>query len=509
MPPRATGAPVAAISARGITKRFGEVLANDRVDFDVRPGEVHALLGENGAGKSTLVKILYGFHRADAGDILLEGEPVQIRTPADARRLGIGMVFQHFTLIPAFTVAENIALHLPDLPRVLRMEAIADRIRDISARYGLSVDPGALVGRLSVGEQQRVEVLRVLLAGARILIFDEPTSVLAEHEIDALFDVFEKLSADGFPIVFITHKLREVFACADRVTVMRRGVVTGTVMASEATEERLVSLMFGRERPAPRFRRSEGPEHPFVLELRGVSTRGRGGVALRGLDLSVRPAEIVGVAGVAGNGQQELGDAILGVQRIVSGTRLLFGEDATGRSVRETRDCGVGFIPENPLAMTLVPGMTVQENVAIAATRRYARRGGFSMDWEAVRSNLAEAAEALRVALPEPTAPVGTLSGGTVQRFAVAAELGRQPRLLVALYPTKGLDVTTAAAVQELLMDARDRGAGILLISQDLGELIVLSDRIVVLRGGRIVGEFRPETADPYEVGRLMTGAEA
>jgi simple sugar transport system ATP-binding protein len=501
-----TGA--AAIAARGIVKRFGPVLAVDHADFEVRPG-VHALLGENGAGKSTLVKILYGYHRPDEGEIRVDGTAVDIGSPADARRRGIGLVFQQFTLIPALTVTENIALFLPELPAVLRHDQIAERIVELSRRYGLAVDPHPKVGTLSLPEQQRVEILRVLLAGARILIFDEPTSALPAQEIDALFDVFRRLREDGYPVVLITHKLPEVFALADTVTVMRRGAVVGTFQIADVSEERLVELMFG-ETPVG-VNRSAAPARATgraaALELRGVESAGEGR-PLFDVNLSVAHGEIVGVAGVSGNGQRELGDVVVGMARIARGQRLLFGDDATKWSVRRIREAGVGFIPENAIGMELIWNMTLEENVALGSPHRFSRRAGFSMDWHAVRQDLGGPFAELGLHLPDPKARAGTLSGGTIQRFAVARELARNPKLLVALYPTKGLDVPTAAAVQQLLLRARDGGTGVLLVSQDLAELRALSDRIVVVRDGRIVADLRPEEADAYEIGRYMTGGE-
>jgi len=305
------------LEARGISKRFGPLLAVDHADLELRPG-VHALLGENGAGKSTLVKILYGFERADEGEILLNGRPVQVRSPADARRLGIGLVFQQFTLIPALTVAENIALFLPDLPRVLDQRKIGGRIRGMSERYGLAVDPARRVGTLSLPEQQRVEILRVLLAGARVLIFDEPTSTLPAQEVDALFDVFRRLRDDGYPILFITHKLPEVFALADSVTVMRRGAVVDTVAIADVDEEQLVQMMFG-ETPATVHRGQVHPAGTTVLSLAGATCLGEGRPLVH-LDLTIAAGEIVGVAGVAGNGQRELADVIAGMLTPIAGT---------------------------------------------------------------------------------------------------------------------------------------------------------------------------------------------
>lgn len=501
----------ALVALRGITKAFPGVVANDHVDLDIQAGEIHALLGENGAGKSTLVKILYGYYRADAGEIRFNGKAAQIRSPHDARQLGIGMVFQTFTLVPALSVVENIALFLPDLPSVLDQKAIAGRMEDLSERYGLRVDPWAPVWRLSIGEQQKVEVLKLLLAEARVLILDEPTRVLAPHEVDGLFRVLDSLRRDGYAVVFITHKLQEVLACADRITVLRRGRVAGTLHRSQATESKLVSLMFGeapRELTSERTRRSPEQTHP-LLELREVTTGGGGGaVRLRGISFSIMPSEIVGVAGVSGNGQRELGDVILGLEPCAHGTKFLWDGDATRRSVAQVRASGVAYIPEDPLTMALVPGLSILENMALGDAGKYARRGGLSMNWQSVREDLERVFESLSLEAPPARAPAGTLSGGTLQRVSLARELARDPRLIIAFYPTRGLDVPSATAVRDLLLRARNAGAGVLLISEDLGELFTLSDRLIVLYRGRIAGAFRPDDTTPYEVGRLMTGAE-
>jgi simple sugar transport system ATP-binding protein len=498
------------LALRGITKSFPGVIANDHVDLDIYGGEVHALLGENGAGKSVLMKILYGFYHADAGQILLNEVPISIKSPHDARNVGIGMVFQDLNLIPVFSVAENIALFLPDLKAVLNPKEIDRRIIEISERYSLKVDPHALVSQISIGEQQKVEILKLLLSDARLLILDEPTRVLAPHEVEALFGVLDNLQKDGYAIILITHKLKEVLECADRISVLRRGRVAGTMLRAEASEEKLVALMFEKALAGLKINPKAGAEKTLeaLLELQGVETDSEGfGTSLKGIDLKIYPGEIVGVAGVSGNGQRELCDVILGMELCTKGQKFLYDNDLTNHSIQTMRKNGVVFIPENPLSMASVPFMTVLENMALTNTWRYARQGGFSIDWEAVQADVEETEKRLGFTVTL-YAPAQSLSGGNLQRMVIVREMTHAPRLIIASYLTRGLDVQSAIAAQQALVQACESGAGVMLISEDLDELFTLSDRLVVLYNGKIVGEFKPEETDIYEVGLLMTGHE-
>lgn len=497
------------VSLRGITKAFPGVLANDKIDLDIYPGEIHALLGENGAGKSTLMKILYGFYRADEGTILVNGKETRIKSPSDAREMNIGMVFQVLNLIPAMSVLENIALFLKDLPPFYTLRELRDRILEQSKRYGLEVNPDDIVSHLSIGVQQKVEILKLLLSDARILILDEPSRVLAPHEVNALFDTLLRLKQDEYAIVFITHKLKEVLACADRITVLRLGRVGGTIPRSAATEEKLIHLMFDKQL-ASRIERQNPPHGDIpVLELAGLTTKAEGAaVSLASIDLKIFPGEIVGIAGVSGNGQKELCDTILGIEKIVAGQKLLNGRDFTHSSTREIRDFGTGFIPENPLTMATVPFMSVLENMAITRTPYYSRHGGLAVDWQLVREDTQQTFNRFGFTFSYYM-PVKSLSGGNLQRLIIAREMMKEARLIIASYLTRGLDVQSTLIARQELMDARNEGTGVLLISEDLEELFSLSDRLIVLYNGRIVGEFKPSETDAIQIGYLMTGSKA
>jgi general nucleoside transport system ATP-binding protein len=497
------------IEARGIVKRFGPLLANEIDNFSVRGGEILALLGENGAGKSTLAKILYGYYAPDSGEIRVNGKPVEIRSPRDARTLGIGMVFQNFTLVPALSVFDNVALFQKNLPAVVPRTEILDRMRHYADRFRLAVDPRMPARQLAVGDQQKVEILKQLLAGARVLILDEPTKVLAPQESEGLFKTLTELRSEGLGIVLITHKLREVFACADRIAVLRQGRVAGVVMRSDAKEENLLSLMFGDSpvQPTPPLLGAAGRHDRGVcaLELAGVSTSGGGGeTPLRNISLKFRSGEVVGVAGVSGNGQREFCDLVLGLHHPQTGTKLLWGEVASRWSVAKVREKGVAAIPDDPLALACVPGMTVRENLALGTGERY--DAGFGIDWQRLDADMQRSFARLGFPRPNFEARAATLSGGNLQRVVLARELAHEPKIIVALYPTRGLDARSTIAVRKLLRDLRDRGAAVLLISEDLDELFEVSDRLVVLFHGAVAAEFGPEDYRADVVGPLMVG---
>lgn len=497
------------ISLRGISKAFPGVQANDRIDLDIYPGQVHALLGENGAGKSVLMKILYGFYRADAGEIRIKGQPVSVHSPQEARQHKIGMVFQNLSLIPVFTVWENIALFLPDLARVVKARDVESRIRQISDKYGLQVDPGALVSQISIGERQKVEILKLLLSDAKVLILDEPTHVLAPHEVEAFFQVLHSLRQDGYAIILITHKMSDVLKMADHISVLRGGRLAGSLPREEATEEKLIQLMFDKAVGGLHFKEEaeRGADTLSVLTLENISTQEGEGTCLKDVNLMIHPGEILGVAGVSGNGQTELCDVILGIRKSVAGRKLLDGSDHTNNSVRAMREDKTAFIPENPMAMAAAPLMTVLENLSLTKTKRYARRGGLRMDWVAVKQDAEASSKRLGLQVPLYK-PARTLSGGNLQRMVIIREMEDDPELIIASYLTRGLDVQSALAARQALVQAKERGAAILLVSEDLDELFALSDRLVVLFAGQVVGQFRPQDTNAYEVGRLMTGGE-
>jgi len=494
------------LELRNITKRFGDVLANDGVNIHVAPATIHAIVGENGAGKSTAMRIAYGFYAADDGEILIDGEVRAINSPHDAIALGVGMVHQHFMLVEPMTVAENIVLgEEPTRGVLLDVREGAGRVKELSDRYGLSVDPDAVIEQVSVGMQQRVEILKTLYRDARILILDEPTAVLTAQETQELFDVLRALKADGVSIVFISHKLNEVLAISDRVTVLRRGERVDTVQTEGASEQSLARLMVGRDVLLRVEKESAKPKEP-MLEVEDLRVRDRRGLeAVKGVSLTVRGGEVVAIAGVDGNGQLELVQAIAGVVVPESGRIAIGGEDVTGEGVRETTEAGVAHIPEDRQLCGLVLDFTLAENLALREYRRppISNHGLLSIGGMTDRAR--ELLKEYDVRGGEPGTLASALSGGNQQKVAVAREIASNPKLLIAHQPTRGLDVGAIEFVHRRLLEERDKGRGILLVSLEFEEIRALADRIVVIYEGELVAEFPPDVSEE-ELGVAMTG---
>jgi simple sugar transport system ATP-binding protein len=502
-------APSSFLTLRNITKAFPGVVANDRVTLEVRAGEVHALLGENGAGKTTLMNILYGIYQPDAGEILVRGQPVRIRSPRDAIAQGIGMVPQHFLLVRRHTVAENVALGLPGAAALFPARTVAPRIAELGERYGLAVDPRAHVMELSVSEQQRVEILKALLRGAQILVLDEPTSVLTPQEARGLFAVLRRMKAEGHAVIFITHKLDEVMAVADRVTVLRRGRVVETVPIAQADMRSLARMMVGRD---IEFRRTKSgvPSAEEALAVVDLWAHGdRGLPALKSVSLEVRRGEILGIAGVAGNGQRELVEVITGLRPAAQGRVRALGRDVTNRSARHVHEAGVAHIPEERVRMGIVSGMSVGENLVLNRYRYPPFSRGPVLDGRAVTRFAERMIAEYEIVTPGPQTPARLLSGGNIQRLILARELSGSPGLIVAAHPTFGLDVSATEQIQTLLLRRRAEGAGVLLVSEDLEEILAISDRIAVLYEGRIVGIVQAAAADRERIGLMMAGQAA
>ena len=500
---------VPALEARGIVKTFPGIVANDEVDFDLRRGEIHALLGENGAGKSTLMNILAGLYRPDAGEIRLDGQPVVFGSPRDSIAAGLGMVHQHFTLVPSQTVTENVLLGLSEPRFWLRPRRSEQEIGELAARFGLRVDPHAKIWQLSVGEQQRVEILKLLYRGARILIMDEPTAVLAPQEIDELFRTLRSMASDGRSIVFISHKLGEVTAIADRITVMRRGKVTAAgIAAADTSRADLARRMVGRE-IIDVLDRTPFEPGLVVLAVRDVSADSdRGLPALRGVSLDVRAGEIVGIAAVAGNGQSELAEVITAL-RPCHGSVTIGGAEVANRSAGIAIREGVAHVPEDRTGVGTSPNLSMADNLIMKRYRDAPIAHGWFVDDAAARGMAQGLKDEYAIAAPSIDTEVRLLSGGNLQRLIFAREIDSGPRFIVAVHPTRGLDVGAIEAVHRVLLDRREAGTAILLISEDLDEILALADRVDVMYEGRIVGSFPTAEADIGRIGLLMTGGEA
>jgi len=501
--------PVAAIRAEAVTKRFPGVVANDRVDFHVEVGEVHTILGENGAGKSTLAAMLCGLYRPDEGEIIRSGVPIRLRSPREGLANGIGMVHQHFRLVERFTVAENVILGDPDQASLISQREIDARVADIGEQFGLPIEPRARISDLTVGQRQRVEIVKVLYRGADVLLLDEPTAVLTPQEVDALFETVRAMTLEGKAIVFISHKLGEVMAVSDRVTVMRGGRVTGEVATADTSQRNLAELMVGRpvEVETRRGSHADDPDREVLIAANGLTLTDRDQVLIDNVDIEVRSGEILGIAGVAGNGQRPIARVIAGVLTPDEGSVSICGTDVTGKGPKTARRAGLAFVPEDRLGTGLVPGLSLTDNILLTRPR------GFFVNRRAARAEVEQAINDYDIKTPGADAEARLLSGGNSQKVLLARELDGLgtpggPQVLVVSSPTRGLDIGAAEFVRGLLHEARERGAAVLIISEDLEEVRSLSDRIAVLYRGKIALTGAADDLGIEEIGLAMAGVD-
>jgi general nucleoside transport system ATP-binding protein len=494
------------IVMKKISKSFPGVVANDNVNISINKGEIHALLGENGAGKSTLMNILAGLYRPDSGELLINGTPAELHSPADAIRLGIGMIHQHFKLVDAFTVAENITLGDARAPMLINKRKLNEKVKAVADKFGMDVDPGTFIWQLSVGEQQRVEILKALYRDATILILDEPTAVLTPQESAGLFVALKEMTANGCTVIIITHKLAEVCDVADRVTVMRRGRVAGEAEGEDINYARLTTMMVGEDIKLDGSIET-GKPGAVVLKADELCVKGEKGLrAVDSISFQLRSGEILGVAGVAGNGQRELAEALAGMRPIEHGTVELDGTDIGSAGVRGTINNGLAFIPEDRLGTGLVGGMSMADNIILRSYWQESAGKGAFIDYLSIKPLVDRAVKEYDIAVADVDAPVRLMSGGNLQKLLLAREIALKPKAIIAAYPVRGLDIGATEMIYNLLVSERNRGAGVLFISEDLDALLKYSDHIMVLYRGRVMGIVPRAEARLGRIGMMMMG---
>ncbi len=491
-----------------IVKHFPGVLANDHINFEVKKGEIRALLGENGAGKTTLMNILYGLYQPDEGEIFIGEKKINVKSPREAINLGIGMVHQHFMLVSTLSVTENVIIGLKEFGFLLDLDNVEKEIEKISERYGLKVDPKAKIWQLSVGEQQRVEIIKMLYRDVKIMILDEPTSVLTPQESENLFEILKKMSDEGRTIIFITHKLGEVMSISSKVTVLRRGKVVSTLPTNQTSKKELAKMMVGRE---VIFRLEKKPveKGEIVLEIEKIKALSDKGIlALKGVSFKVFKGEILGIAGVAGNGQKELAEVITGLRKSISGKVYIDNKDVTNLNPNQIISEGVSHIPEDKIRMGLVPNLNLAENLIIKNYNKKPFSNRIFINESYVNSHTDKLIEEFDIDTPDRYIPVKLLSGGNLQKLLLAREISEKPNLIVAVHPTRGLDIGATEFIRGLILKQKEEGAAILLISEDLEEILSLSDRIAVIFEGKITGIFKSDEAKLEDIGLMMAGAK-
>ena len=496
------------LEMKGITKRFENVLANDHIDLKLYPGEIHALLGENGSGKSTLMNILLGIYKPSAGGFYFNGEKVHIKNPKHAAALGIGMVHQHFVLIPPLSVAENIFLSMHDCGFVLNTQQMNEKILEFSDKFAIPVDPTAKIWQLSVGEQQRVEIMKLLCRNSEILVLDEPTAVLTPQEAGEMFKTLRKMADEGKSVIFISHKLNEVMEHADRITVLKNGKVADEMLTEEATVDRLTKAVVGGRNMDQTVRTQKTEQGKLLLEAERLRVNNdKGLIALHDISFQLRAGEIFAIAGVAGSGQRELAESLAGLRKVVSGSLIMNGEDIKKTAVKERIRRGISFIPEDRLKMGLIPGMNMMQNVILKVFKAPACSKGGILRGKSIQALTEGYVGAHEIKHGGLNLPVSLMSGGNQQKLLVAREINGDPALIIAAYPVRGLDIGATAAIHRILLEQRNRGACVLLISEELDEIFELSDRVAVLCGGKLMGIRDTAKTDYEEIGRMMSGA--